>query len=85
MLARAALACFAVALAATPAAAIKMDGDDYADVLQKNPAFLEPGAEDHPARYRIGDPRDGYDERVRAQIQRERPYRGDVRVRPYGY
>ena len=80
---RAAFAVLAFALAATPALAIKMDGDDYRDIPQKNPAFLEPYADESPARYRVGDPREGYRDRVRAE--RGGAYRGDVRVRPYGY
>ena len=83
MLARAALALIAVAVVATPALAVKMDGDDYIDILQKNPAFLEPYAEESPARYRAYNYRDGYDDRVAAA--RGRYYRGDVRVRPDRY
>ena len=64
--------------------------ESYTDQLQKNPALLEPGNE--AARYRIGDPRDGYDDRVaasRGYYSRESGYypvapRGRVTVSPYG-
>ena len=83
MLARATLACLAAALAATPALAIKMDGDDYFDVQQKNPRFIEPYGDESPARYRIGDPREGLEDRRAAEYERLYGRRGDVRVRPY--
>ena len=85
MLARATLACLAAALVASPALAVKMDGDDYFDVQQKNPAFIEPYADESPARYRIGDPREGLQDRRDAEYERYHQRRGDVRVRPYRY
>lgn len=83
MLARAALTLVAAAIASTPALAIKMDGDDYRDIPQKNPAFLEPYADESPARYRVGDPREGLEERRALAAERYYYNRGDVRVRPY--
>jgi hypothetical protein len=86
-------------LAATAALAVGAGSNSYAtndlhesyvDQLQKNPRLIEPGND--AVRYRVGDPRDGYDERV-AAARGYRPYdegyddlhprRGRVIVRPY--
>ena len=68
-------------------------GDTFIDDAQKNPRFIEPGAENDPARYRIGAPREG---RVDRQAAREGYYAygsgyaprdpryGRVTVEPYG-
>ncbi len=65
--------------------------ESYIDQLQKNPSLLEPGNE--ARRYRIGDPRDGYDDRLAARdgyYNRDSGYdprrpRGRVLVEPYRY
>lgn len=65
--------------------------ESYIDQLQKNPSLIEPGNESR--RYRIGDPRDGYDDRLAARdgyYTRESGYdprrpRGRVVVEPYRY
>ena len=69
-------------------------GDTYIDDAQKNPRFIEPGAENDPARYRIGAP---YEGRLDRQMAARGYYdpgsgyepappeygRGRVYVRPY--
>ena len=63
--------------------------ESYTDQLQKNPALLDPNNE--AARYRIGDPREGYDDRKAAQrgyYSQDSGYypaapRGRVVVQPY--
>ena len=82
----------AIAVAVTagsPAFATNDLHESYVDQLQKNPRLIEPGNE--RLRYTVGDPRDGYDERVAAaRGYRESddgyyqaPRRGRVIVRPY--
>ncbi|MDB5512693.1 MAG: hypothetical protein JWR08_2176 [Enterovirga sp.] len=67
------------------------NGDSYIDDLQKRPELLEPYRYNDPSRYRIGNPRAGYEDR---QIAREGYVnegsgydgprtRGRVVVRPY--
>ncbi|NNM73994.1 hypothetical protein [Enterovirga aerilata] len=41
-------------------------GDTYINDAQKNPRFIEPGAENDPARYRIGAPYEGWVDRQMA-------------------
>jgi hypothetical protein len=76
--------------AGSPASATNDLHESYVDQLQKNPRLIEPGNE--RLRYTVGDPRDGYDERVaRARGYRDPdegydysgPRRGRVVVRPY--
>ena len=77
--------------AGSPAFATNDLHESYVDQLQKNPRLIEPG-NDH-LRYTVGDPRDGYDERVaRARgygyggedgYAYGEPRRGRVFVRPY--
>ena len=67
-------------------------GDTYINDAQKNPRFIEPGAQNDPARYRIGAPYEGYTDR---QAAREgyydpgsgyfpvAPRRGRITVQPY--
>ena len=69
-------------------------GDTFIDDAQKNPRFIEPGADHDPARYRIGSPREGFYDRQAAregyytQGSGYYPYpygqRGRVYVQPYG-
>jgi hypothetical protein len=64
--------------------------ESYIDQLQKNPALIEP--ENQHLRYRIGDPRDGYEDRVAASRgyynpdsgYYPAPRYGRVYVHPYG-
>ena len=68
------------------------NGDTYLDDAQKNPRFIEPGAQNDPARYRIGAPREG---RLDREAAREgyytygsgyypvAPRGGRVTVQPY--
>jgi hypothetical protein len=81
---------FALAVSAgSPAFATNDLHESYVDQLQKNPRLIEPGSE--RLRYTVGDPRDGYDERVaRARgyggdegYAYGEPRRGRVFVRPY--
>lgn len=66
-------------------------GDTYIDDAQKNPRFIEPYADQDPARYRIGSPREGFYDRQAArdgyysQGSGYYPYgrRGRVYVQPY--
>jgi hypothetical protein len=68
-------------------------GDTYIDDAQKNPRFIEPGASNDPARYRIGAPYEGYVDRQMATRGYYDPGsgyypapaygRGRVYVRPY--
>lgn len=44
------------------------NGDSYVDDLQKRPELLEPYRYNDPSRYRIGNPRAGYEDR---QLARE--------------
>jgi hypothetical protein len=52
-------------------------GDSWLNDQQKNPRFIEPGAQYDPSRYRASNPYEGWKDRQRA-------YRGDARA-PYGY
>jgi len=75
--------------AGSPAFATNDLHESYVDQLQKNPRLIEPGNE--RLRYTVGDPRDGYDERVAASRgyresdddYYQAPRRGRVIVRPY--
>ena len=67
-------------------------GDTYIDDAQKNPRFIEPGAQNDPARYRIGAPYEGYVDRKAAAegyyhpgsgYYPVAPRRGRVVVEPY--
>lgn len=92
------LALVVTALAATlavtgPASAFRgggsQEGDSYLNDAQKNPRFIEPGAQNDPSRYRQANPREGYYDRQAdayyGQPYQPHPYRGRVTVRPYGY
>ncbi len=89
LLAATGIAALAVS-AGSPAFATNDLHESYVDQLQKNPRLIEPGSD--RLRYTVGDPRDGYDERVaRARGNRGfdegydygEPRRGRVFVRPY--
>lgn len=41
-------------------------GDSWLNDAQKNPRFIEPGADNDPARYRASHPREGWYDRQRA-------------------
>lgn len=41
-------------------------GDTFVNDAQKNPRFIEPYADQDPARYRVGAPREGYFDRKAA-------------------
>ena len=66
-------------------------GDTFVDDAQKNPRFIEPGAQNDPARYRIGAPYEGYVDRQMAARgyydpgsgYAPPPRRGRVYVQPY--
>lgn len=57
-------------------------GDTYIDDIQKNPRFMEPGAQHDPARYRIGAPREGYIDREAASEGYYAPGSGYFPVAP---
>lgn len=72
-------------------------GDTFIDDAQKNPRFIEPWAQNDPARYRIGAPNEGYVDRQAAARGYYHPGsgydpyysgpgygRGRVYVSPYG-
>lgn len=88
MIAASAAAGLVAALVAAPAEARRGGGSDYQDSLVndavKNPRLIEPGAQQTYRAYYGGA---GYDDRLQAQQQQQgySPYRGNVRVRPYGY
>lgn len=57
-------------------------GDSWLNDAQKNPRFIEPGADNHPSRYRASHPREGWYDRQRAsQYGYGRPHYD----RRYGY
>ncbi|WP_375459565.1 hypothetical protein [uncultured Enterovirga sp.] len=63
-------------------------GDSYLNDAQKNPRFIEPGGDYAYGRNRISHPSEGYYDRIEAERRGgyyPYSYRGNVRVRPYGY
>jgi hypothetical protein len=68
----AALAGIAALAAATSASAFgvgglgSQSGDSWLNDAQKNPRFIEPYAQNDPARYRASNPREGWYDRQRA-------------------
>ena len=67
-------------------------GDTFIDDAVKNPRFIEPYADHDPARYRIGAPREGYNDRqaaargyyIAGSGYYPAPPWGRVYVQPYG-
>jgi hypothetical protein len=57
-------------------------GDTFIDDAQKNPRFIEPGAQNDPARYRIGAPYEGYVDRQMAARGYYHPGSGYAPVPP---
>lgn len=89
------------AAAALPHSAFALDHDGggnrdlrdaYTDQLVGHPQWIEPGGQNDPARYRVGDPSAGYYARQAARggyydgdaYGRYAPRRGRVTVAPYG-
>lgn len=56
-------------------------GDSWVNDSVRNPRFIEPYADNDPARYRAYHHREGYYDREAAAGYG--PYRGRIRVRPY--
>lgn len=59
-------------------------GDTFIDDAQKNPRFIEPFADNNPARYRIGAPNEGYVDRQMAARGYYNPGSGYYPVPEYG-